>query len=576
LDARKLLHLLRKWTPLVVAMVLLGALAGYGITRLMTPVYTAEGQILVLNGLESISLGLQPDEVVTTDASLITEPAVLQTVIDQLHLRVRPEDLRQRIQVAPEKDTTILHVLVTDRSPSEAARITNTLINVFIGAEKNTSAADAENNSRLQAEISRLESQLSSETQQEAAAVAENRDAGTIRQQIQVTSNLLAELSNELSTRIVRQTRTPFALAAAATPPLAPSSPRRGVNISLGAFAGLLVGMALCIVLQSLGEESVGGDSLGVPTIGVIPRFRSGPASNGSHPGTRDIAAAAEAYRWLRSNLMLSVGDRSVSSLVVTSVHAGEGKTRTAANLAGLLAASGQRVVLVDADLRRPSQHRLFGTPLRRGLSEMLKDAAEGRPLAAVPAQRTRIPNLALVTTGSASSGPSDLLASRHVEDVLQALERAYEVVVVDTPSIGAVADALGLASRASATILVIEPRRTTARRAQEAISSLGRVGANLVGIVLNKSAQGASSPYGEGVVGRGTTGPSPSWRPMLEDTDEFAPEDDGAVEDGPAEPAARRARPIRRSGGAVTRRSPASRRPSSGSRPSDTGELDE
>lgn len=558
-------------------MVLLGALAGYGITRLMTPVYTAEGQILVLGGLESISLGLQPDEVVTTDASLITEPAVLQTVIDQLHLRVRPADLKERIQVAPEKDTTILHVLVTDRSPSEAARIANTLVNVFIGAEKNTSAADAENNSRLQSEISRLESQLSSETQQEAAAEADNRDAGTIRQQIQVTSNLLAELSNELSTRIVRQTRTPFALAASATPPLAPSSPRRGVNVSLGAFAGLMVGMALCIVLQSLGEESVGGDTLGVATIGMIPRFSSGPTSNGSHPGTRDVAAAAEAYRWLRSNLMLSVGDRSLSSLVVTSVHAGEGKTRTAANLAGLLAASGQRVVLVDADLRRPSQHRLFGRPLRRGLSEMLMDAAEGRSLATIPAQRTRVPNLALVTTGSASSGPSDLLASRHVEDVLQALVRAYEVVVIDTPSIGAVADALGLASRASATILVIEPRRTTARRAQEAITSLGRVGANLVGIVLNKSAQSPSSPYGEGLVGRGgPTGPSASWRPMLEETDEFAPEDDDAVEGGAVEPAARRARPIRRSDGAVTRRSPAPRRPSSGSHPSDAGELDE
>jgi capsular exopolysaccharide synthesis family protein len=569
-DPRQLLYLLRRWAPLVIAMVVLGALAGYAITRAMTPVYTAESQILVLGGLESVSLGLLPDQVVATDASLITEPAVLQRVIDELRLHVRPEDLKQQIQVVPEKNTTILHVLVTDRSPSQAARISNTLTNVFIGAEKNTSAADAEGNTRLQAEISRLETQLSNQSQEEAAAAADNRDPSTIRQQIQVTSNLLAELSNELSGRIVRQTRTPFAMAASAVAPRAPASPRRGVNISLGAFAGLLVGIALCVVLQSLGEESVGRASLGVPTLGVIPRFNSGPRSNGTHPGARDVAAAAEAYRWLRSNLMLSVGDRPLSSLVVTSVHAGEGKTRTAANLAGLLAASGQRVALVDADLRRPSQHRLFGKPLRRGLSEMLVDVAEGRPISANLGQRTRLPNLVLVTAGSAQSGPSDLLASRHVDEVLQTLERSYEVVVIDTPAIGAVADGLGLASKASATVLVIEPRRTNARRAQEAITSLGRVGANLVGVVINKSAHGPGSPYGVGLVGLGDAqGPSTSWTPMIDDPPGPPSQRGQAAEGGQTEPAGRRERPMRRPQGA------AAPRPSPGSRPSD-GELDE
>jgi polysaccharide biosynthesis transport protein len=574
-DPRQLLHLLRKWTPLVVAMVALGAFAGYAITRTMTPVYTAEGQVLVLDGLESVSLGLTPDQVVTTDAALMTEPVVLQRVIDQLHLHDRPPELQQRIQVVPERSTTILHVLVTDRSPSQAARIANTLINDFIGAERNTTAADAQGNTRLQDQITRLEAQLSSETQAEAAAVADNRDPSTARQQIQVTSNLLAELSNELSTRIVRETRSPFATAALASAPQAPSSPRRGVNVSLGAFAGLLLGIALCVLLQSLGEESVVHASLGVPTLGVIPRFHPGRSSNGSQPSAREVAAAGEAYRWLRGNLMLSVGDRPLSSLVVTSVHAGEGKTRTTANLAALMAASGQRVALVDADLRRPSQHRLFGKPLRRGVSEMLLDVAAGRPLTANLGQRTRFPNLVLVTAGSAPSSPADLLASRHVENLVHGLERTHEVVVIDTPSVGAVADGLSLASKASATILVIEPRRTNARQAQESIASLRRVGANLVGIVINKSAQRPTLPYGDGAEALGGPGGrSTSWAPITGDPPEPAPGADQLADDE-AEPAAPRQRAVRRPRGSVTAPPSASRRSSPGSPPAGTGDVD-
>jgi tyrosine-protein kinase len=570
-DPQQLLHLLRRWTPLVIAMVVLGAFVGYAITRTMTPVYTADGQMLVLGELESVSLPLLPDQVVATDAQLMTEPVLLQSVIDQLHLRVGTADLRQEITVVPEKSTTVLHVLVADHSASQAARIANALMSDFIGSERTASAAGMQSNAELQAEISRLETKLNSETQDEAAASADSQDTSTLRQQIQVTSNLLAELSNELGSRIVRQTRSPLSIAAAAVAPQEPTSPRRSVNVSLGAFAGLLIGIALCVVLQSLGEESVLRASLGVPTIGVIPRFGSDGRLNGSQPTARDASVTGEAYRWLRSNLMLTIGDRPLSSLVVTSVHAGEGKTRTAANLAGLLAASGQRVALVDADLRKPSQHLLFGRPLRRGVSDMLVEVAEGRPPSENVGQRTRLPNLVLVTAGSALSSPSELLASRHVEDVVRALERTHDVVVMDTPSIGAVADGLSLASRASATILVIEARRTTARQAQEAIASLGRVGANLIGIVINKSAQRPSSPYGDGSLGLdGPRGRTAAWTPVMAEASEPGARPGSQVDDGQAAGTWGRRRLLRRLGvraapRSAPRSSPRSRPPASG-----------
>jgi capsular exopolysaccharide synthesis family protein len=177
-------------------------------------------------------------------------------------------------------------------------------------------------------------------------------------------------------------------------------------------------------------------------------------------------------------------------------VRAGEGKTFTAANLAVALAGSDRRVLLVDADLRKPDQHRLFETAAADGLTELILRSSQPTLGAANGFHRTKIENLSLLTSGAIPPNPAELLASRRAASVLSAASATHDLVVVDTAPAGVVTDALSFAAIASATILVIEAGRTNATLAADTIGVLQDVGANVIGVVLNKAARRARTSY--------------------------------------------------------------------------------
>ncbi|RPI58858.1 MAG: polysaccharide biosynthesis tyrosine autokinase, partial [Chloroflexi bacterium] len=175
--------------------------------------------------------------------------------------------------------------------------------------------------------------------------------------------------------------------------------------------------------------------------------------------------------------------DRPLRCLVVTSALAAEGKTTTVANLAVVIAQGGKRVVLVDADLRRPAVHRLFGMPNRGGLTDALVE----EPAALNSFLRdTAVENLRVLTSGPIPPNPQELLGSQRMEDLLQRLQGEADVVLVDTPPSLVVADANVLAARTDGVLLVVNADRTRRVAVQQAAEGLRQVGANLVGGVLN------------------------------------------------------------------------------------------
>ena len=178
----------------------------------------------------------------------------------------------------------------------------------------------------------------------------------------------------------------------------------------------------------------------------------------------------------------------------MTSAVATEGKTTTAANLAVVMAQAGNRIVLVDGDLRRPSAHKLFGLSNGTGLTTALVE--DPRALNGY-LQETGIENLRVLTAGPIPPNPQELLGSQRMEELLRRLEDEADIVVLDTPPTLVVSDANVLAARASGVLMVVNTGKTRRAAVRQAVEGLRKVGANLLGCVLNMvSARGGRSSY--------------------------------------------------------------------------------
>jgi len=198
----------------------------------------------------------------------------------------------------------------------------------------------------------------------------------------------------------------------------------------------------------------------------------------------------SEAYRTLRTNLQFVSLDKPLQSLLVTSPGAEEGKSTMLANLGIAMAQSERKVILVDCDLRHPTLHQLFGLAHKRGLTTMMvEEAAMSDP----PLQETSVPGLWLLASGPLPPSPSDLLGSRRMDRVLDALKERADVVLLDSPPVVAVSDAAILATKVDGVLLVVSAGQTKRDSVQAAKAKLQKVNANLLGAVLMNVALDAS-----------------------------------------------------------------------------------
>jgi capsular exopolysaccharide synthesis family protein len=196
----------------------------------------------------------------------------------------------------------------------------------------------------------------------------------------------------------------------------------------------------------------------------------------------------SEAYRTLRTNLDFASLDQALKTLVVTSAGVGEGKSTTLANLAVVSAQVGRKVILVDADLRRPILHQVFGLDNGTGLTTVMMDEAT---LASPPLQGTGIEGLSVLTSGPLPPNPAELMGSRRMEEVVAALTEQADQVFFDTPPVVAVTDAAVLATKVDGVLLVISAGKTRREYANTAVQRLEQINARLVGTVLTNVEMG-------------------------------------------------------------------------------------
>ena len=198
---------------------------------------------------------------------------------------------------------------------------------------------------------------------------------------------------------------------------------------------------------------------------------------------TSPRSPAAEAYRTLRTNLTFTALDKPIETLVVTSAAPNEGKSIVLANLAITMAQGERRTILVDADLRRPGLHEIFGIANNRGLTTMIVEegALDDPPLIDVG-----VDNLSLVPSGPLPPNPADILGSRKMEEVIAALKARADIVLFDAPPVVAVTDAAVLGTKVDGLLLVVCAGRTRREHAQRARELLERVHVRVIGAVLN------------------------------------------------------------------------------------------
>jgi capsular exopolysaccharide synthesis family protein len=201
----------------------------------------------------------------------------------------------------------------------------------------------------------------------------------------------------------------------------------------------------------------------------------------------------SEAFRALRTNLEFSSVDSPLKTILVSSSGEGEGKTTVASNLAIILSQGGKKVLLLDADLRRPNVHKQFSIPNRVGLSDLIRGRMDVEDVIQVP---ENIKKLSIITSGSLPPNPAELLGSLKMGLILDSLKSIFDVIVIDTPPM-LVSDAQILSSRVDGILFVVRPGKTHIDVAKSPLEELKRIDARVVGVVLNRIPRNRGYYYG-------------------------------------------------------------------------------
>ncbi|HET9913022.1 MAG TPA: polysaccharide biosynthesis tyrosine autokinase [Anaerolineales bacterium] len=308
-------------------------------------------------------------------------------------------------------------------------------------------------------------------------------------------------INSRESIRLARLQNTPNVVQIeAAAVPTSPIRPQPVQNALLAGAVGLMLAAGIVFLVEYLDDTIRTPEDaerlLGLPLIGYVAEMQSkGKGDAEVYVSRQPRSPVSESFRSLRTNLEFSSVDKPLRTILITGAEAGDGKTTIAANLAAIVAQGGKRVLLLDADLRRPRLHRFLGIQNRLGLTDLFRD---GLGVEAVTYQWSdaNSKTLSVITSGSLPPNPAELLGSHKMNSILAELSGRADMVIIDSPP-SIVADAQLLAAKVDGVLLVIQPGKTHAGAAQAMREQLDRAGAHIVGAVFNRIPRSHGYYYG-------------------------------------------------------------------------------
>jgi len=504
LELRDYLGILRRRAGIVLLTTLVVVGVSLVTSFLQTPLYRGTANVLLQpRNSDSLFDSRAPGQRVDPERALQTEIQVLKSepVRDLVRSRIGSAP---KVSASSVLESDVIAVRAESTDPAWAAAVANAYAGAYVDFRRKQAVDDLlAAGQEVQAKIAGLQGEIDA-LEGEIASAPASRQA-TVRQAVEERRNTLVQQQGLFKQRL-DQLQVDAALKSggaqlvgSAVAPSSPVSPRPIRNGILGALSGLMLGVGLAFLKEHLDDSIKTKDDLeravpGVTVLGLIPRVADWRSRE--EPRLASIAdpmsSAAEAYRTLRTSIQFLGLDKPVRTLQVTSADAGEGKSTTVANLGVAFARAGQRVVIVGGDLRRPRIHQFFGIGNSLGLTSVL--------LGRMPVSAALYPvrgqgGLWVLPAGPVPPNPAEVLVSARVDQVLAEIDA--DVVLIDSPPILPVTDALVLARRVDATLVVSLAGSTGRKEAARAIEMLRQVGAPVAGAVLNGIP--AEGPYGYG-----------------------------------------------------------------------------
>ncbi|HYP26522.1 MAG TPA: polysaccharide biosynthesis tyrosine autokinase [Blastocatellia bacterium] len=347
-------------------------------------------------------------------------------------------------------------------------------------------------------------------------AVQQNQDAiqyNILKQEVDTTKELYTNFlqkTNQANIQLAEQ-HSNIKVVEPAVLSTSPVGPRRFRSIMIAMFLSLVAGVALALLLERLDNTIKSVEDVSrytqLPALGIIPALalgaRNGRSSKRRHKeigiaagvapermgaalpqlaALENRSSAAEAYRVLRTSVLLSSAGKPPRTILVTSSQPGEGKTTTASNTAVSMAQLGARVLIIDCDLRKPSAHKMFGVDYERGLSTYLSRDVDLEGLI----QKLQIPNLSILPCGPIPPNPAELISSDRMKGMLRTLGEQYDHILIDSPPLMNVTDPVILSTMVDGVMLVVHGGKSTREVVRRARQELTTVGAKIFGVVLN------------------------------------------------------------------------------------------
>lgn len=504
MELRQYIAMLWRWMWLIVLAAGIAAVSSYLWNSRLPKIYQASTTLLVGQSIENPNPN--PGDIATSQQLALTyiqiakTQPVVQGVIDALQLKMSVDQLSANINASIVYGTQLIELRVVDTDPYRAQAIANEFANqLILQAPSSRDPNETARREFIQKQAADIQSKIEEgqkkivDLQESIKVTASAREIADKQQQITTLQNQINQwqltYATLLSTLAPRASNYLSVVEPAKLPtyPIAP-------NVSLSILTAALIGMVLAIagifIIEYLDDTIKSPDdvsqSLGLANLGAIASIWGETPDDRLITAKYPRASHSEAYRVLRTNIQVMSLDKPMKTLLITSANPKEGKSITAANLAVVMALSGLRVLLVDVDMRRPQQHRIFRLSNEFGIVNVLlhSEATLDTYL-----QSGGTENLWILTAGPIPPNPAELLDSKRMRDLFDRFKSRFDLVIFDTPPILPRIDAAVLARHVDGIVLVIDAghtRRDSAVRAKEA---LAHAGGRILGVVLNRIA---------------------------------------------------------------------------------------
>jgi len=478
------LSVLRRRAPLIVLCVVLVAASAYVFSERQTKRYTATAALVFDNnqlnqqvaGLAAVNNNTQQSQQ-STNLKLVELGNTASRTASLLGRGLTEHQVKEDLDVSAAGESNVVNVSATATSPVVAADIANTYANQFVSGQQSA------NHKYFGSALALVNKQL--------AALSPSQRLGPEGLALQDRAQSL-EILAELQSASVQ-------LAQAATVPSAPSAPKVTRNTIVGGLVGLLLGLGLAFLLERLDRRIKEPDDLGrileLPVLATIPDNAAYSRHNSPRRDKRPTPlppGEVEVFRMLRARLRYFNVDRDLRLILVTSAASADGKTTVVQNLAEVAASMGGRVLIIEADLRRPSlaaRLRLHQSP---GLSEVLINASivdetiQEASMIATSGPANRAGTFAVLTAGSPPPNPTELIESRAMKRILEWAVTKHDLVLIDTPPLSVVPDAIPLLRLVDGVVIVSRLGKSTRDEARRMRDELTSLGAPMLGVVAN------------------------------------------------------------------------------------------